>query len=518
MILTIAAVSLLAPKPNILKPRIEQASMFKNGLAVVTRTMDVPKSGEYWLETIPQASLGTLWFATTAGVKLKEVVATYRSQDTTYDVQTIDQLLMQNVGTRVRLGLKNGDAVTGNQVVGTIKVANPSMVMLDDGKQLLAIPRGTITSVAAVSGSLKLKVKTTGTNRALRFRVEATKPGAIGMISLENGLTWAPSYAIDITDPRTLKLSAKSTIINDLEDLKNIEARFVTGFPNLPYAFIPDPLTNAPSVQQFVNTISAVGGPGGGGGFGGGGGGFGGQMAANRAGEMRDFAAAMDPSVLAGLQSEDLFFYRQPNVTLKRGDRAYYMLFEAKADYSHLYTLNLDDAVQNDVSYRGVEPTTPPEVWHSLKFKNTAGQPLTTAAATIMKDGEILGQDMMKYTGRGAETEVRITKALDIRAEASEEELERQRQVLQLPNRPYYDLVSLKGTIVIVNGKGEKVDVKVTKEVTGEVTGGDNAPQVTKIAKRLSAINPRARLVWNLSLEPGQTMTLTYSYKVYIQS
>jgi hypothetical protein len=513
----VSATLLLAPRP--VKATVEEASLFKNGMAVVFRSIAVPASGEYWLEQIPQASLGTLWFATSGSAKLREIVATSQMKSVRTDIGSLDQLLSANVGKQVKLGLMIGDDLTKKIVTGKLVSVNPQAIVIDNGKETLVIARSMITSFSARSGTLKTALTNSVPVRGLRFKVEGA--GKILMVSLEKGLTWTPNYAVDITDPKTLKLTAKSTILNDLEDLHGIEARFVTGFPNLPYAFAPDPLTSAPSVGQFIQTIGGIGG----GGFGGGGmGGPGGagiltQNAAGRASESMDFSASMDPTGVGVSQQEDLFFYRQPNVSLKQGDRSYILLFEAKSDYRHLYTWDVADTVDNDVQYRGTDPNAPQEFWHAVKFKNTAGQPLTTAVATTFKNGEILGQDVLKYTSAGAEAELRITKALDIRAEASEDEIDRKRQALTIPYRgTVYDLVTIKGTLVIQNTKPEKVDIKVTKELTGELAEADGEPKATKLAKRLTAVNPRQRLEWTKTLEPGQSVTFTYTYKVYVSN
>lgn len=514
-----ALVGLAAPKK--LAPQIVSASMFKNGFAVVTRVMDIPSSGEYTLDSIPQASLGTLWFGSTNGVKIKGIVNTTINTTKPNTVGSIDELLTLNVGKTLRLGMKNGDDVTKTVISGKVLSANGAIVLVDTGKDTVAIPKASITSLAAVSGSLTTSSKATYGQRALRFVVDAPNAGKITMLSLERGMTWTPGYVVDITDPKKLKMVAKATISNDLADVDNIESKFVTGFPNLPYAFQLDPLVDVPQIgvpmAQGALNYGFSNGAFGGGGFGGR---AGGQMAQNAAAplEAADFAAAMDPSTLAGDQKGDLFFYKQPNVSLKKGDRAYYVLFQSEAEYTHLYTWDVLDNVVNDAEYRGIDRSTAQEFWHSVRFKNNAGQPLTTGSATTLKGGDLLGQDQIKYTPAGALTELKITKALDIRAEADEEETGRERQNLRLWNGVVYDLVTLKGTLSIINQKHEKVDVKVTKEITGELVDATNSPETTKIAKQLSAVNVRNRLVWTLPLEAGQAMKLNYTYKVYIRA
>src|SRR5256885_565356 len=98
----IAAVSSIAlPAPRTLTEHVALASMFKNGYAVVVREMEFPGAGEYILEQIPQASLGTLWFSTTTGAKLTAVVNTDIPKSAKVPAQSIGDLLTLNVGKRV---------------------------------------------------------------------------------------------------------------------------------------------------------------------------------------------------------------------------------------------------------------------------------------------------------------------------------------------------------------------------------------------------------------------------------
>ncbi len=59
---------------------------------------------------------------------------------------------------------------------------------------------------------------------------------------LAKGITWAPSYLIDISDPKQARLSAKALIINEAEDLDSAHVDLITGFPNLQFADILSPV------------------------------------------------------------------------------------------------------------------------------------------------------------------------------------------------------------------------------------------------------------------------------------
>jgi hypothetical protein len=219
-----------------------------------------------------------------------------------------------------------------------------------------------------------------------------------------------------------------------------------------------------------------------------------------------------------GQQVEDLFFYKQPDLTLKKGERSYIVLFDMEAPYQDLYTWDQVDSTRNNVEYQPV-PEGPGDVWHELTFTNTSGQPFTTAVATTMRDGEVIGQDTMHYVSPKAKAELRITKALDIRAEAAEEEVTRQREALKrTPNSSAYDEVTLKGTLAITNSKSQEVKLRIRKDFTGELVSSDDNPESTKTVKGLIQINPTGRLVWNLTLKPGEKRKITYTYKLYVRA
>jgi hypothetical protein len=173
----------------------------------------------------------------------------------------------------------------------------------------------------------------------------------------------------------------------------------------------------------------------------------------------------------------------------------------------------------------------PGEVWHSVRFRNTSGQPLTTSAATTFKSGEIVGQDMMSYTPAGAEAEVRITKALDVRVEKSEEEVKRELGVIKekvpagilngqriFDERPLFDRLYLKGTLVIRNQKPERVTMKVAKSLTGDVSMASHGAKVVKLAKGIKDLNPASQITWQTDVEGGKTLTLTYEFNMLVRS
>lgn len=508
----LAAATIASAAPIALEAKPASVSLFKNGFAVVVREAKLGASGEYTLDALPTAVLGTLWITASNGVKLREVVVGNEERVVDRPLGSVEEILSANVGKRLTFRLSDR-----RTEVGLLKAVQQTVCIIERdvaGKTVTwALPKSWVVEIES-DGDLIYSVKGKETRRVMRMQAETPGSGTLSLVSLERGASWAPGYAVDISDPKTVRLTSKATIINDTLDLNGIEVRLVTGFPNVPFVRWMDPLTSGQSLQDFVNSLMSMGTPADlrrdAGGFA-----PGGQMAQNRMAE-RNFGDAFDTSNLPGVTAEDLFFYRQPNVRLKPGDRGYYILFQAQSDYRHVYEVEFPDTIA-DTRYVGTTPQVPKDVWHSLKFKNTSKQPLTTAAATVFKNGEILGQDMMSYTSAEAEATVRITKAMDVRADDDEEEISREREFLKIRSG-HYDLVTLKGTINVVNRKSETITLQIEKMVTGEVKLADEKPEITSLAKGLRAVNPRQRLLWKIDLKPGDKRTLTYTYTVYIGS
>ncbi len=520
MLTAITAAMLMASLEADAKPKVVAASLFKNGYAVIVR--EVPLTGaDTFVQLIPQGSLGTLWITGSKGVKFDEIVNTTVEQVIENEASTLDQILTFNVGKTMTLGISSDDQVVGRKVTGKLVSATGQIVIIETEGKVQAFQKSWVTSVTSKEGDLKWGFKNTVTKRGLRIKAQTPSDGKAYIVALEKGATWAPAYALDITDDRKLKITAKATILNDISDFDDIEVKLVTGFPNIPFAGTIDPMSYQGQVDQFVGMLMQAGTPANyrGGPMGG----MGGAMLTQNA-VRADFRGSFDEAFAAnpvpGDQLGDLFFYRQPGVKMKTGDRGYYVLFTNECDYNHLYTWDVDSGtIPVDAGTQASQTETPGDVWHCLKFKNESKQPFTTAPATTFKNGEILGQDTMNYTSVGAETLVKITKALDIRADKKSEEIARERGVIKDNNgNPTWDLVTVKETFSISNRKSEKVNVRVNKMIRGDSVNADFEAKDQKTAQGLTEMNPIHRLEWNIGIEPGKTQTLTCTYKTYVYS
>src|SRR5262249_31823540 len=76
---------------------------------------------------------------------------------------------------------------------------------------------------------------------------------------LVRGLSWAPSYRLDISDPKTLTIEQQAVIRNELEDLKGAEVTLITGFPSVEFAHVLSPLSSKTNWASFFQQLNSQG-------------------------------------------------------------------------------------------------------------------------------------------------------------------------------------------------------------------------------------------------------------------
>jgi len=213
-----------------------------------------------------------------------------------------------------------------------------------------------------------------------------------------------------------------------------------------------------------------------------------------------------------GQTREELFFYEHKGVTLRKGERGYYPLYTSEVPYQHLYEWKIGNTLS-----RPATESKPEEVWHSIRLSNTGTIPWTTAPATVTQRGEILGQDVIYYASPGSKTTVRITQAVDIRAEQTEYEVSRQRGASTFDSRRY-DLVEVRGKLKAANYKNKDVTLSITKSIEGEVVKTAPQAKMELTARGLKQVNPNCVLTWELPIRSRDKIEIEYSYKLYVGS
>ncbi len=302
-------------------------------------------------------------------------------------------------------------------------------------------------------------------------------------------------------------------IINDATDLDGVKVELVTGFPHLRFSDILSPVGMKEDLASFLESLrrgesrqegghpavmqqrAHVGRDGGGG------------------PAMPDYGAAGE-----GRAEEDLFLYPVGKVSLDRGERGYYPLFSASVPCEHIYRWSIPARIDDRGrrTRRDEERNKKPEVWHSLKLRNTTKVPWTTAPGETVRDGQILGQDMLKYTPRGGEQLLRITRAAGVKTDRAEFETDREPNARKFRGY-HYDLVTVEGHLKVTNYKDKTITLEVTKTLAGEVKSTSPEAEVETPSSGLRDINPTNELTWTFDLEAGGSKEMTYTCDVYVR-
>lgn len=516
------------------RPRIQQIALFKNGLGFFVCQVRIPDDiNSFSIAPDGAASHGTFWVAYPPKVKLSSLVAGSVDFQQMTEAVTIPELLRANIDRSVRLNYKDKDiegiiryfpddrrpslpspyALGTPESVRIPRVGSRLMLIETDAGQIAIDPYG-VQRIEFLSGPANtcfaLKDKST------QIDVTLAKPAGgkkLTISYLAKGITWAPSYMVDITDPAQARISAKAAIINEIADLDDVQIQLVTGFPNLQFSDIVSPLALKENLAQFLQALTK------------------GQSRRGRTvavmaqRSMEYMGAASSPSVMpdygsaqAGTVAEDLFFYPIASVTLKKGQVGYYPLFTESVSYEHVYRWDIPDYINQQERYvYGQQPKSEEEeIWHCLKIDNSTEVPWTTAPAEVVQDGLILGQDTLEYTVSGDKTVLRITKAMSVKAQQIELETERKRGALNVYGRNY-DLVSIQGTLSVKNFQDKSITLEITKTLSGQVTSSDPAAKIEKLARGLRRVNELSQLTWTIELSPSQEKELVYTYQAYVR-
>ena len=350
----------------------------------------------------------------------------------------------------------------------------------------------------------------------------------VEMAYLQRGIGWLPSYLVHLKDDKKAQIVLRAELVNDAEDIKDATLSLVVGVPNFKYDRLVSPFVSNQNLETFLNQLNGSSGN---------------DLRYRRQNNLSnmittqsmDYRAMDEMDVYGGggdvdevetQSQEDLFFYTRKGVTLPKGGRALYSLFNEEVDYKHIYEVELAQNNGYNVVYKQ-DNEQRNDVYHSLELKNTTDFPWTTGTAMVTQprknkegnvsvtaDPQVLSQDMLKYTAQTAKTMLRLTVAPDIMVKDNEQETARETNIKM--KKIVYDLVTATATIEVKNYKNKEVNLKISRTIIGEMLKTDANWETTK-RPNYYAINPVNDVTWEVKLDKGESKTITYSYQFYVR-
>jgi hypothetical protein len=349
----------------------------------------------------------------------------------------------------------------------------------------------------------------------------AKEKQALNLMYLSKGISWTPDYLIELIAEDKAKMTRRTTVINEAEDIDVAKLNMVAGVPNFSYATTIADFLNLIYKQESYNTRVLE------------------QSYQNFAAPSMNAAVYDNEAVFRaddfnpaptgnfgsaeGNSIEDLFFYSIDNVMIKKGERALLDIFTAEVPIEHVYEVILS---QNSPSYTtsySFEQQKLPVV-HTLKLTNTSDYVWTSAPAMVVKNDKSkispVSQDLLKYTSIKDNINLKLTEAPDVAIKFNEKEIARKvndKSVKEANNRlRYYDLVTVEAEIEIQNYKSKDIRLDAKRAIVGKLLETNEKWKLAPRIKSYDSYNPYTDVCWEMKMKAGETRKVVYKYEVLV--
>jgi hypothetical protein len=325
----------------------------------------------------------------------------------------------------------------------------------------------------------------------------------VSTISLEMGIQWYPSYLFTVINDKEAKLDMKATIANGETEYLHMPVDIIIGNPEMFYGLSLDPvcinylnesLLGSRYDNRSVRSVNVSNSP---------------MQAVNSSYAGNDnntWDNSNEEPGKAGQKLDDLYYYQLGVIDLEKNSKVIVPVMTANVSYSEIYTSNLP---LNSTEMEGANSV---QTYHSYLLKNNTTAPLTSGAVLVMNaNGQPLAQSQMNYTPVKSNSELQLSKAIDVQVKNDEEETARENSKSKKNASEYYEKVTHTGTIHISNYKDKKITIRVNKRLDGIFIKADNNGKSRKIKTR-DDDDTICELYWEIEVEAGAKKTLQYSY------
>ena len=566
-----------APLAALSNMPVKEITVFKDGHAFVLHTGRLPTdaNGNVLMDYLPQPVLGTFWpYSVDKNVRLSAVTASQRKVLVERTAISLRDLIEANIGAAVTVtempvgaGRDPAPVIYGATIVSVPEISGEELEATSPPNSGEKLPQqGNIVLMRTEQGTTKVvqverivDIAFKGPHKAkagheefrnlLTLKLEwpdgkKQNEAEVGMIYVQRGLRWIPDYRVTIDGKGNAAVKLQATLINELTDLEDVTANLVIGVPTFAFKDMVDPMAlqqqaaqlsqyfreDAQTAYGFSNAIMS-------------------QQA--RMTEVRPVQPPpggrpvdLGPEVGGSEKAEDLFIFSVKHITLKKGQRMVIPVAEYSLTYRDVYKLDIPFTPPPEIR-RGFDNArnaelarlfNAPKVMHKLRLTNKGDYPLTTAPAMILKQDKVLAQGMMTYTAIGAETDLDLTTAVDVRVKKTDTESKR------TPNATVwqgdtYGRIDLNGKIELTNYGKQPIEVEVVRNVLGNVTEADHDGKIEMVNVFEDAsfagggtptwwgwypwpwwwhhFNGIGRVTWTVKLEPGKSAEMSYVWNYY---
>lgn len=511
------------------QPTVKKVSVFKNGSALVVRegTADI-KDGTFILPVPENIVYGTLSVTVGKDAGLRGIIARTDTIKKSVPCDGIREYLRANVGNYATLKFQyGGEKPFEKTFSGTIEyISNDNMVRLKtDAGSSVIFNAGAVDNVEIRSNTVSTRTTDSIVKRLHVLTNRQSGSTDVQASYMTRGITWVPTYSVKMQSDTSAQLELRATIENNIEDLTNSDVELIIGAPEMSYLYKADPLfysnkssftaeylgvdnaamSNTATTVNISNSIGNAGTSNFINGY-------------NRG----NIIIQSDNSDLknedgSGDKSNDIYIYTLKDVTLKQMARGMFNIASRSIKAIDRYEASLKSTagdLYGCLTNRLEAWNKNMDVFHSLELWNSGSSPLTAGAMTVSdKDGRIIGQNTVYYTPAGAKTYLRLSKAIDITINSSEEEASREENAKKI-KKVVYTKSRMRGTLTITNYQTKSAAVSVNRELAGNVlSASDNGKKSKTIVP--NDLNAASKIEWQITVGAGETKTLEYEYDVF---
>lgn len=508
---------------------VKKVAVFKNGYSQVSLEGEIG-SGETQLRLrdVPVPVLGSFWWEAPEGVSVREVrsesaiVQAPKAQYSTLD------FLLANVGLQAEVVMSNGAKLTGvicappaveaassfrpchytepqgRPGVGSVRGGGgiePAAMSAETTAVQLRMPSGVVTLkeahilYAQVLSENPQYPTQTRVEPSLVFELSGAAAGkTLQVSSLSRGLSWLPSYRLDLRSQGKAQFECKAMVMNELTDLNGVQLELVMGYPALGKYLLPSPVAQFHSLDKFLGLIMRGNESGGG------------VLSQNFVSNNNyGYVAEQAPEQSGLTQAEDLFFYSIPDFSCAAGQTVTREIFGGEVNYSHVYTWHVPTQIEirrwqnNHQSGYGSNGESPADVWHCVRVLNSLKAPWTTGVLDCYAEGRLVGRSQVNFTAEGASALVRLNKTMQAPVQYSETVQSREGVVLRMV-----------GSLSITNHTAKEMKVVITKDVDGTpLSASDNG---TMTCTPDFGDNPDGTFRWEVTVAAGEEKSVKYEY------
>ncbi len=503
----------------------KRITVFKDGTSFIEKTITIPSSNKtISFKSLPvsltdksgaqffnrtqaddRVVLGSLRFTAKNNSLLQSIVNRYQidSSISKRGYASLTELINLNIGKKVKIFHENDS----KPVVTVIDKAAGNVVIVRANNNFKLIPLNQITKLEFVDKpATEKRVVNYKPKQLVSVELKLLKDAnnqQINMSYLQKGITWLPTYFIDLYEQKKGKLTLEANLLNDIEDIKNTEINFAVGVPSFAFKYVNEPLVSKKSVweilkqlnkqqiQEFSQGIQMN------------------MMTQSTSYNSRANSDEYTPQV-EGVGGEDLYFYKKQNIGLNKFGRMKVQLISMNFNYDDVYSCELEQ----NVASRNYNPKSKANVvWHSIRFKNNSKQPFTTGTVFFKKEKNeqiaLVSQNQLDYTPENEYVTAKMTVAPDILI--SSKDIETDRKEI---NNDY--LLNINGEINIANYKSFPVDLIIKRKIIGTMLDSDKEWKVSSNLETYNAKNKTNQVKWNLKIAAGKSVKIQYKYKILV--